>query len=168
MAISLLRTYSFWIGLLLVVIAQSASAGPPRLMHKGPVAIDLLAKLEWMRCSVGQFWQDETCKGEALKLVLAQVPEIIARFEGLDEGGWRLPTRDELESLVFENDMPPMIKAETFPGTVSEAYWTSEPNFFNAKNHWVVNFYTGYSYGRAFPNQPQYLRLVRKRRPMKF
>ena len=168
MEISVCRTCIFWIGLSIMITAQSVSAGTPRLMHKGPVAIDLLAKLEWMRCSVGQFWQDEICEGEALKLVLAHVPEVIARFETLDEGGWRLPTRDELESLVYENDLPPMIRTETFPGTVSEAYWTSEPNFFNAKNHWVVNFYTGYSYGRVFPNQPQHVRLVRNRRPMEF
>ncbi|MDG2405254.1 MAG: DUF1566 domain-containing protein, partial [Paracoccaceae bacterium] len=168
MALSVFRTCSFWIGLSMMVITQSASAGPPRLLHKGPIAVDLLAKLEWMRCSVGQFWQDETCQGEALKLVLAQVPEVVARFETLDEGGWRLPTRDELESLVYENDMPPMIKVETFPETVAEAYWTSESNFFNAKNHWVVNFYTGYSYGRVFPNQPQHVRLVRNSRPVTF
>ena len=167
------KILSFWLisglmfGLFTVLTVPLALANP-RLMHKGPIAIDLLGKLEWMRCSVGQFWEEDTCKGESLKLTLAQVPEVLARFEMLDNGGWRLPTRDELESIVKENDSPPMINNETFPSTVPEAFWTSEPNFFNSRNHWIVNFYTGYSYGRVFPNQPQHVRLVRDRKTISF
>ena len=168
MFFSIVKNYTYVIFIFVAFMAGPAIADGPRLMHKGPIAIDLLGKLEWMRCSIGQFWEEETCKGEPVKLTLSQVPEVAARFEGLDRGGWRLPTRDELESLVSENDSPPMIKVKTFPMTPPEAYWTSEPNFFNARNHWVVNFYTGYSYGRVFPNQPQYVRLVRNRKKIRF
>jgi hypothetical protein len=164
MSFLIMRNFVNVICLSVVFMAGPVVADGPRLMHKGPIAIDLLGKLEWMRCSIGQFWEEEGCKGEPLKLTLSQVPEVVARFEGLDRGGWRLPTRDELESLVSENDMPPMINAETFPSTPPRAYWTSEPNFFNERNHWVVNFFTGYGYGRAFPHQPQYVRLVRNRK----
>ena len=140
----------------------------PRLMHRGPIAIDLLGKLEWMRCSIGQFWEEETCKGKPVKLTLSQVPEVAARFEQLDDGGWRLPTRDELEALVSDNEKPPMINLETFPNTPPDKYWTSKSNFLNPRNHWVVNFYTGYRYGRVFPNQSQYVRLVRNRKKIRF
>lgn len=162
------KNYACMMCLVVGLSAGPAVADGPRMMHKGPIAIDLLGKLEWMRCSIGQFWEEDTCKGDPLKLILSQVPEIAARFETLDRGGWRLPTRDELESLVSENDKPPMINLDTFPVTPSEGYWTSEPNFFNKRNHWVVNFYTGYSYGRAFPFQPHYVRLVRNRKKIIF
>mgnify|MGYP006450512099 CR=1 FL=1 len=32
-----------------------------RLQRDGPIARDYFNKLEWMRCSIGQVWQDETC-----------------------------------------------------------------------------------------------------------
>jgi hypothetical protein len=168
MVFSIVKVYTYVIFTFVAYMAGPAIADGPRLMHKGPIAIDLLGKLEWMRCSIGQFWVEETCKGEPMKLTLSQVPEVAARFEGLDRGGWRLPTRAELKSLVSENDSPPMIKVETFPMTPPDKYWTSEPNFFNARNHWVVNFYTGFSYGRVFPNQPQYVRLVRNQKKIRF
>ena len=168
MIFPIFKKYAYRMCLSVVLMAGPAVADGPRLMHKGPIAIDLLGKLEWMRCSIGQFWEEETCKGEPLKLTLSQVPEVAARFEQLDDGGWRLPTRDELEALVSDNEKPPMINLETFPNTPPDKYWTSESNFLNPRNHWVVNFYTGYRYGRVFPNQPQYVRLVRNRKKISF
>lgn len=146
---------------------RHAEADIPVLLADGPVAIDLLGGIEWMRCSVGQAWDGTTCTGEALHLSLVEAQEVIARLDarGDEEGsGWRLPSRDELERLVLRRETPPMIDLRIFPETLPEAYWTGEPNRFSKKNHWSVNFFTGQSYGRSFAFQPLAVRLVRERR----
>ena len=60
MNFSVLRNFAYVICMSAAFMAGPAIADSPRLMHKGPIAIDLLGKLEWMRCSIGQFWEEET------------------------------------------------------------------------------------------------------------
>jgi len=46
---------------------------------------------------------------------------------------------------------------------VPEPYWTGEVNGFAARHFWSVNFMTGYTYGRFFPQQELAVRLLRDR-----
>lgn len=143
-----------------------ASAQVPRLLADGPVAIDLLGRVEWMRCTVGQTWDGTTCTGEPLRLSLAEAREIIARLEDRGDSagaGWRLPTRDEFSRIIEKREEPPMIHPEIFPETPPESHWTSEPHALSSRHHWSVNFFTGHSYGRSMPEQPLVVRLVRDR-----
>lgn len=57
-------------------------------------------------------------------------------------GGWRLPTRKELESLVERRKASPMIDAEAFPKVTGAAVWTSTESGTSA---WRVTFSTGVS-----------------------
>jgi hypothetical protein len=56
----------FLYALLIGCLIQNAPACAEtlRLQRDGPLARDYFNKLEWMRCSIGQVWQDETCQGE--------------------------------------------------------------------------------------------------------
>jgi len=62
---------------------------------------------------------------------------------------WRLPTRQELESIMDLARYNPAIDTDFFPGTKTSAYWSSTtiagyPNY----GAWIVNFSHGYiSYG---------------------
>ena len=66
---------------------------------------------------------------------------------------WRLPTLEELKSLVCVPCEPPKIKQKYFPNVSPEAYWSGKKNFLNKKMYWTVNFMTGHSYSRFFSYQ---------------
>ena len=125
--------------------------------------VDLRSGVEWLRCSVGQQFEEGTCSGEVLRLSQDEVKDAIQIANRELGGFWRLPTREELEFLICETCPAPKINTSVFPGTVSEPYWTGEQNWISPKNIWSVNFMTGHSYGRFFPYQQLAVRLVRSR-----
>lgn len=59
-------------------------------------------------------------------------------------GGWSLPSRIELVSLVdFSKASPePAIDTSAFPDTLAEAFWSSS-TVIDSESGWYVNFYTG-------------------------
>ena len=137
-----------------------------RLQRDGPVARDYVRKLEWMRCSIGMIWEDDTCIGEVMMLSVAEAEELIERIKDLNGGGWRLPMVKELRNLVTEvenrpKDVEPNIDQDTFPNTYAGLYWSSDQSFYSRQYQWAVNFLTGYSYNRSFPYQKLAVRLVR-------
>ena len=138
-----------------------------RLQRDGPVARDYLNKLEWMRCSVGQHWESETCMGEVLMMSVAEANEVVQRVSDLDGGEWRLPTVKELQTIVSKvenrpDDFEANIDLETFPNTFSGPYWSSDQSFYSKQYQWSVNFFTGQRYNRFFPYQKLAVRLVRE------
>jgi len=145
----------------LFVMSKPALAGT--YVDKGMYVIDLENGIEWLKCSVGQQWDEETCIGEALRLPHEAMPQVLAQANAQLGGKWRLPSRKELESLVCETCEPVKINAETFPNTLGEPYWTGEANSFPPNAFWSVNFYNGNSFGR-FPGYKELaVRLVRDR-----
>ena len=89
----------------------------------------------------------------SLNLTMPQVEYAISEAKRQLGGNWRLPTRQELESLVCEECTAPKINSKYFPKISPEAYWTSDKNTLNPKTFWSVNFMTGHSYSRFFPYQ---------------
>jgi hypothetical protein len=57
----------------------------------------------------------------------------------LDGGGWRLPTKDELLSIV-DTRFSPTIDPAYFPGTLVFWFWTSSAIAGSPSNGWVVFF----------------------------
>jgi hypothetical protein len=147
--------------LLLMLQSPLANADALRLQRDGPIARDYMKKLEWMRCSIGQVWEEETCIGEVKMLSVAEAEEIIERIEGQMGGGWRLPTTKELRSLISDVELPPKIDVITFPVTYAGSYWSSDQSFYAKHYQWTVNFYTGHLYNRFFRYQKNAVRLVR-------
>lgn len=58
-------------------------------------------------------------------------------------GGWRLPTRRELEPLLDLTRHDPAIDADKYPDTKSTWYWTSTKTAWDDTIRWVVGFRTG-------------------------
>ena len=131
---------------------------------KNHIVIDLSKNIEWLRCSVGQQWSGETCIGETILMnhqVIMQAIDIANQQLG---PAWRLPTLEELYSLVCKK-CPKGEKFEPiiFPKTDPRAYWTGEKNSITKRSYWTVNFFTGHKFGRFFPEQEMAVRLVRNR-----
>jgi len=57
--------------------------------------------------------------------------------------GWRLPTRQELESILDLSRHTPCIDTEEFPDTQCELHWSSSPCAWNTSAHWVVGLSLG-------------------------
>ena len=49
-------------------------------MEKDYLILDLKHDIYWLRCSVGQVWQNNSCSGVAIKLTMEQVKQAIYLF----------------------------------------------------------------------------------------
>jgi hypothetical protein len=61
-------------------------------------------------------------------------------------GGWRLPTAEELLSLVDRSRHSPAIDTDVFPDTQSDWYWTSTITAWSPGCAWIVSFGLGLAY----------------------
>jgi hypothetical protein len=126
--------------------------------------------LTWQKCSVGQTWTGDTCSGEATSMNWNDAMKLSNSFAGYND--WRLPTKEELMTLVFCSDGKhntdfscknaldvnrPTIITTYFPNTQSGRYWSSSPYSSYA---WSVYFYYGYSYSYS-KDGDYFVRLVR-------
>ncbi len=147
-----------------IMMSMAGRADAANYIARDHLVVDLRFGVEWLRCSVGQRWNGEACKGDVVRLSQEQVIEAIKQADEQLGGNWRLPSREELEGLVCEACPRPKIDSEYFPQTVAEPYWTGEQNGIAPRHLWSVNFFTGNTYGRFFPYQELAVRLVRDRR----
>ena len=106
----------------------------------GDTAYDRRTNLTWMRCSYGQAWTASGgCSGAAT----------LVDWEGAmalpppGSAAWRVPQKEELESIVATNCKRPAIDQAVFPETPSVQYWTSTAS--SPSHAWVVFFRTGMS-----------------------
>ncbi len=74
--------------------------------------------------------------------------------------GWRMPTVDELLSIVHFGTAAPAIDASYFPSTSGNAYWAGTSSARATTHAWTVNFTDG-SAGAIDKNTPYRVRLVR-------
>ncbi|MEA2014215.1 MAG: DUF1566 domain-containing protein, partial [Thermodesulfobacteriota bacterium] len=89
----------------------------------------------------GLMWQKETASGTYTW------QQALAHAEGMTLGGhsdWRLPNRNELQTLVDYSRYNPSINPLLEANTVSSSYWSSTTSAYNASNAWLVRFSYGY------------------------
>ena len=131
---------------------------------------DIRTKLQWQRCSLGQTWNGVTCAGGATEYEWDEA-------QRLAPAGWRLPTKDELASLVYCSSgepaywkptlelcegayQKPTIWSAAFPNTPVNWFWSSSSYASSADYAWVVGFGYGDVYGNG-KSGANYVRLVR-------
>ena len=149
---------------LFVFVAFSANqpvSASGQFLKRDHLILDLQSNVEWMRCSVGQQWNGSNCHGDILRLNHDHIAKAIIIANKQLGGRWRLPSRSELEGLLCLECKNVKIDEQNFPGTAAEPYWTGEVNGFASRHFWSVNFMTGHTYGRFFPQQELAVRLVR-------
>ena len=118
--------------------------------------------LVWMRCSVGQSWTGQSCKGEGALLTWAQA---LKAADGYQYGGfndWRLPNKNELESIVELSCSSPAINEKLFPAAPSAFFWSASPYSGVGDGAWSVDFAYG-AVVASVKSGNNHVRLVRDR-----
>ncbi|MBS4098469.1 MAG: DUF1566 domain-containing protein [Sulfuricella sp.] len=92
--------------------------------------------LTWKRCAEGQNWTGATCGGAAQAYPWAAVT-------GLVTNGWRLPSVEQLLTIVEMGHGSPTINPVVFPNTPAYDFWTDSPYDSYSGYAWVVGFYNG-------------------------
>lgn len=114
--------------------------------HQDGTVTHAVSGLMWMRCSLGQTWTGFACSGEAEGIEWGQaLNEITSINEGAPagHGDWRLPNKNELESIVEERCWKPAVNTAVFPETSPAPYWTASPRSDEVGNAWIVDFEYG-------------------------
>ncbi|NOX42902.1 MAG: DUF1566 domain-containing protein, partial [Gammaproteobacteria bacterium] len=62
---------------------------------------------------------------------------------------WRLPTLEELETLIELRCYDPAINRHVFPRTPSTGFWSGTPDPHSGHTAWLVYFEHGKSYVRS-------------------
>jgi hypothetical protein len=125
------------------------------------VVRDTSTGLTWQGCAAGQ-------SGEACATGSAAVfewQEALAYCASLDWGGyddWRLPDRNELQSIVDYDRYEPAIDPAAFPATPSNYFWSSSSYVTSLLSAWVVYFFDGYVNGYGM-SDTKHARCVRGR-----
>lgn len=153
----------------------SASATPwtegsPRFEDNGDGTVtDHKLQLVWQRCNAGQYWHEGRCDGKAKRFSWRDAIQ-------LELDGWRLPSIEELNSLVVCQNEPqnqisaqmcaeqqdgPTIDIKTFPNTPEYMYWSATGYKGNHLLAWGLHFDDGHVYASGI-NYRFYVRLVRK------
>lgn len=161
--------------------AEILLAGRYRDNGDGTVT-DVITGLQWMRFSLGQEWIGGVCKGEAKKypwqaaLDAAKALNLKGGYAGRQD--WRVPSKEELLSLVYcssgqpkiwndtgrpcEGDYEkPTIVQQAFPNTPSSYFWSGSPSSVSSDNGWYVHFSNGYTYVNGRRLSGNLVRLVR-------
>jgi len=77
--------------------------------NKDGTVTDLRTGLQWMRCSLGQVWENNACMGEIKKYKFKSglfgagddLGDALAGFRYAEHSDWRVPNIKELNSLVY-------------------------------------------------------------------
>ena len=150
---------------LVFILCLYGTASYGQFFEEGHFVRDVRNNITWYRCTIGQIWDYDTasCKGETVRLNQDELIIAVQQAEKQLGGKWRLPTKDELESLICTECQPPKIRQKYFPNIEREAYWSGTKNRWNGRMYWSVNFMTGHVYSRFFYYQQLPALLVSER-----
>ena len=153
--------YKFILIAFIVVSANQSAIANDRYTYSTDSAevTDASTGLTWLRCSEGQVFRDDRCAGKATEVnfkgALAHAKRQANRL-----AKWRVPTIDELETLVVKSAKPAAIDTNAFPDTLANRYWSSTPNETEKTQAMIVLFKDGHVF-KYHRNNKAYLRLVR-------
>ena len=112
-----------------------------RFVEKEDCYHDTESGLDWSKENFGPMTWDEAVK----------------QFNGI---GWRLPTIEELSTLVdYTKEYP----ATDLPNMIPSYYWSSTTSADGTSHAWDVYFYSGHDY-RPSKYRSSYVRAVRARK----
>lgn len=88
--------------------------------------------LQWSRCAVGQQFDGTSCTGSAQVFSWDDARQVVTEVNQSRSlagySDWRLPTVDELLTIVEKCREAPSINTNAFPATPWTGFWTSTPH----------------------------------------
>lgn len=128
----------------------------------GNEVTDNTTGLIWRRCAEGMKIITNDCSGSATPYSSDQA-QSWAKNEAFTSGkSWRLPSLQELSSIVDKSRCNPAIDIAAFPGTPGSPFWSAPPAAGESSFAWGVNFDYGYvDYGSEHNSAGYRVRLVR-------
>lgn len=151
-----------------------------RFQVQNDVVTDSKSGLMWTRCMIGAKWNGTTCEGKATPYTWTDAQAMVKTFAYAGHNDWRIPTLDELKTLVDSEsgeglDKIPHVNQSVFPTPYCKGanrsatdhdghscwQWTATPVENYAYHGWMVYF--GYAYNTGIYEADLFaLRLVRK------
>ena len=116
--------------------------------------------LMWMRCALGQVWDGKTCDRAAATYSWEAALQAGNRFDFAGHSDWRLPNKNELESIIEEACTLPAVNARVFPASPPVFFWSSSPYAGQDNAAWSVDFGHG-AVNASIRNGSLHVRLVR-------
>ncbi len=129
-------------------------------IHNDGTVTDNTTGLMWMRCSLGQDWDGKTCNGTAAVFSWGDGLKAAASSEFAGYSDWRLPNKNELESIVEGRCFVPAINVKVFPSTPTAYFWSSSPYAGSPKGAWSIDFGYG-NVNASVKSGSIHIRLVR-------
>ena len=114
--------------------------------------------LEWQRCSLGQTWEAKSngCTGRPKTFTWDKAAKMAAALKDK----WRIPSGEELLTIVEHCHLSPAVNPQVFPNTPAALFWTSSADTGGLNRAWSVSFFSGSPY-RASKTLNGRIRLVR-------
>jgi len=111
---------------------------------------DTKTKLVWRHCVVGMDWNGSTCEKQSQTFKFSTAKAHLKEMNKARDSkrsDWRLPTREELATLVENRCFKPAINLESFPFSPESGFWTSdEDKGLLSSRAWIVHFLNGEQY----------------------
>ena len=148
-------------------VPASCPAGIPQtageeafLLRPNGEVLHIASNLIFMRCSLGQTWNGNTCLNEprAYNWQEALQASVSDTTNGLMS--WRLPNVKELSVISERGCVRPSINDTIFPNTSPDDYWTSSPSAIDESAAWSVAFNNA-SITQRLKTRSMFVRLVR-------
>jgi hypothetical protein len=143
------------------VLCAAAFAADSRFVVSadGQEVLDTKTSLVWRRCAEGMSWDGKACQGKVAKYKFGEAKQRADAAAPAQGKAWRVPTKDELASLVIKQKKKPMTDAAAFPNTPASLYWAKRPGFDDNLNGWMIDFGSGKGFGGSGAKEA--VRLVR-------
>jgi hypothetical protein len=111
---------------------------------RGSQVFDRQTNLLWERCSLGQRYSKNQCRGAAKLMGLVDAEDVAKKLPD----GWRLPTLNELATLRKMNCKGAQINQLVFPSVVEFAegnakYWSSSRDQLLPTLYYNIDFLSG-------------------------
>jgi len=130
------------------------------IMNANGTVVDKNTALTWMRCALGQTWENNNCAGSAQGYFWSDALQAAESAVFAGKNDWRLPNQKELQTLVENRCYSPAINLAAFPNATGYGYWSSSPVSYPFGIYaWIVNFDDGYDEWGS--GDDYYVRLVR-------
>lgn len=124
------------------------------LLEGGAVVRHETTGLEWRRCPEAMTWNGSNCTGTPSWMHWQAAMDLAE-----SKSEWRLPNKEELQSIVECYRIAPSINQQIFPNTPSVFFWSAS-TYASGSDAWGVFFGTG-SATPIIERSPGLVRLVR-------